>query len=146
MIWASIFACPRPVTFNQIKDDICYTDCASIEPAVVQAQDVHAEFLCPVPSDSVTAETLIDWQLNGTYLRNLDTSNGLIRVEGRNGTNEVLIIATIPQYNNTIVACVGFYIWPNGSVTVDQSPPTRLIIQGNNLLHHLMTSWQPILL
>ena len=113
------------------------TDCASVQPdSVVQAQEVDAEFYCPLSSDSVTTEILVDWQINGTYLRNLDTSNGLIRLEGRDGANEVLIIAAVPQYNNTIIACVAFYLWPNGSVTVDQSPSTRLVIQG--ILHDLL--------
>ena len=96
----------------------------------MQAQDVDAEFFCPLSSDSVTTVVLVDWQVNGTYLRNFDTSSGLIRLEGRNRTNEVLIIAAIPQYNNTIVACVAFYLRPNGPVTVEQSPPTTLVIQG----------------
>ena len=99
---------------------------------MVQAQEVDAEFFCQLPSNSIdnNYEILVDWQINGTYLRNLDTSNGLIRLEGRDGANEVLIVAAVPQYNNTIVECVTFYLWPNGSVTVDQSSPKQLIIQG----------------
>ena len=95
--------------------------------SLVQAQEVDAEFFCQLPSDS---ETLVDWLINGTYLRNLDTSNGLIRLEGRDGANEVLVIAAIPQYNNTVIACIAFYVWPNGSSAVTQSPAYTLIVQG----------------
>ena len=92
----------------------------------MQAQEINAEFFCQFSANS----SAIDWQINGTYLRNLDTSNGLIRLEGRGGVHEVLIIASIPQYNNTVIVCIAFHLWPNGSATINQSPPTTLIVQG----------------
>lgn len=114
----------------------------SVEPdavLVVQAQEVNTEFFCQLSSDVATSdsETLVDWQINGTYLRNLDTRNGLIRLEGHNGANEVLVITAVPQYNNTVVACIVFHLWSNGSVTIDpELPQATLIIQGTLLKLH----------
>ena len=93
--------------------------------SVVQAEGLDATFLCQHPTDSGT----IDWTINGTALRNIDTSNGLIRSEGRGAAVEALIIAAIPKYNNTVVACLKF-IRINESVILETSPPAVLMVQG----------------
>ena len=92
---------------------------------MIQAEGVDAEFLCQHPTDSGT----IDWMINGTALRDIDTSNGLIRSEGRGGATEALIIAAIAQYNNTAVICRK-YIRMNRTVTLETSPIATLTIQG----------------
>ena len=94
--------------------------------SVVQAQGVDAEFLCQHPTDSGT----IDWTINGTTLRNIDTSTGLIRSEGRGGVTEALVITAIPEYNNTVIVCLRF-IRTNETVILERSPPAILIIQGD---------------
>lgn len=105
---------------------------ASIMPAsVVQAEGLDAIFLCQHPTDSGT----IDWTINGTALRNIDTSNGLIRSEGRGAAVEALIIAAIPKYNNTVVVCLKF-IRINESVILETSPPAVLMVQGT--LHYFV--------
>ena len=93
---------------------------------MVQAQGVDAVFLCQHPTDSGT----IDWTINGTTLRNIDTSAGLIRSEGRGGATEALVITAIPEYNNTVIMCLRF-IRTNGTVILERSPPAMLIIQGD---------------
>ena len=92
---------------------------------ITQAEGVDAVFLCQHPTDSGT----IDWTINGTALRNIDTSNGLIRSEGRGAATEALIITAIAQYNNTVVVCYKF-IRVNETVFLQTSPPALLTIQG----------------
>ena len=93
--------------------------------SVVQADGLDAIFLCQHPTDSGT----IDWTINGTTLRNIETSNGLIRSEGRGGAVEALIISAIPEYNNSIIVCLKF-IRINATVIVETSPPAVLMVQG----------------
>ena len=87
---------------------------------------MDAVFLCQHPTDSGT----IDWIINGTTLRNIDTSNGLIRSEGRGAAVEALIITAIPEYNNTAIVCLRF-IRINETVIIERSPPAVLVIQGD---------------
>ena len=70
--------------------------------SVAQTECVDVVFLCRHPTNSST----IDWTINGTTLRNIDTSNGLIRSEGRGAAVEALIITAIPEYNNTAIVCL----------------------------------------
>ena len=93
----------------------------------MQAEGVDAVFLCQHPTDSGT----IDWTINGTALRNIDTStHGFIRSEGRGAAIEALIITAVPQYyNNTAIVCLK-YIRMNGAVILETSPTAMLIIQG----------------
>ena len=98
----------------------------SYQPAtIVQAEGLEAQFLCQHPTDSGT----IDWTINGVRLRNIDTSDGTIRTEGRGAAVEALVITALAQYNETEIVCI-IYKRINGSVEVEYSTPSRLIIQG----------------
>lgn len=97
---------------------------ASSPSTIVQAEGLDAEFLCEDPAGT------IDWKLNETYLRNIDSSDGSIRREGRGSTTEALVVRAMAKYNNTDIHCVIFYTNGDGTVTVEQSEPAKLIIQG----------------
>ena len=98
----------------------------SYRPAtVIQAEGLEAQFLCQHPTDSGT----IDWTINGVHLRNIDTSDGSIRTEGRGAAVEALIIRALARYNGTEVVCIIFKRI-DGSVEVESSTPAKLIIQG----------------
>ena len=97
---------------------------ASSPSTIVQAEGLDAEFLCEDPAGT------IDWKLNGTYLGNIDSSDGSIRREGRGSTTEALVVRAMAKYNNTDIHCVIFYTNGDGTVTVEQSEPAKLIIQG----------------
>ena len=120
---------PLTTVYPQV---IGYAAGSLVPTSVVQAEGVDAVFLCQHPTDSGT----IDWTINGTALRNIDTSGGLIRSEGRGAATEALIITAIPQYNNTIIVCLKF-IRLNGTVTLEASPPAVLTIQGRYSYIHV---------
>lgn len=69
--------------------------------------------------------------MDGVYLRNIDTSDGTIRTEGRGAGIEVLIIRALSQYNETEIVCIT-YIRRDGTITVEESAPARLLVQGSN--------------
>ena len=94
---------------------------------IIQAEGLEAQFLCQHPTDSGT----IDWTVNGVYLRNIDTSDGSIRTEGRGAAVEALIIRALAQYNGTEIVCIT-YARRNGSVDVEYSA-ARLFVQGKLL-------------
>ena len=103
-----------------------HTGCAagSLVPAsVVQEAGVDAVFLC----QHLTYSGTIEWIINGTALRNIDTStHGFIRSEGR-AAIKALIITAVPQYNNTAIVCLRI---KGGAVTLETSPIAMLIVQG----------------
>ena len=87
----------------------------------------------------------IEWQINGTSLRNVNTGEGQIRREGHGEATEALIISALPQFNGTSVVCILYIIEPNGTVAFIESTPALLIIQGffffghnNNIYIYIM--------
>ena len=99
----------------------------SILPAtVVQAEGLDATFLCQLPNN----DGAIEWQINGTSLRNMNVGEGQIRREGRGEATETLIISALPQFNGTSVVCILYIIEPNGTVVFIESVSAMLIVQG----------------
>ena len=93
---------------------------------VVQAEGLDATFLCQLPANYGS----IEWQINGTSLRNVNIS-GQIRKQGRGEATEALIITALPQFNGTSVVCVLYIIDTNGTVTFIDSKPALLFVQGS---------------
>ena len=90
---------------------------------------MDAKFLCGDPSGTIA------WKLNETYLRNIDSSDGSIRRDGRGSTIEALVVRAMAKYN-TDVQCVIFFTNGDGTGTVEQSEPAK---QGE-LIHNIMNS------
>ena len=93
---------------------------------VVQAEGVDATFLCQLPSN----DGAIEWQINGTSLRNSNAGEGQITREGRGEATEALIISALPQFNGTSVVCILYIIEPNRTVVFTESASAMLIVQG----------------
>ena len=109
----------------------------SILPAtVVQAEGLNATFLCQLTANDGS----IEWQVNGTSLRNVNASEGQIRRGGRGEATEALVVLSLPQFNGTSVVCILYIIEPNGTVAFIESTPALLIIQG---LFSLLTIRMP---
>ena len=103
---------------------------ANYRPAtVVQAEGLEAEFFCQHPTDLGT----IDWTIGGVRLRDIDTSDGSIRTEGRGAAVEALIIRALARFNETEIVCI-IYSRQEGTTNldVDYTQPARLIVQGIN--------------
>ena len=93
---------------------------------VVQAEGLDATFLCQLPANYGS----IEWQINGTSLRNVSISDGQIQREGRGEETEALIISALPQLNGTRVVCILYIL---ETVTFIDSKPALLLVQGSLL-------------
>lgn len=103
---------------------------AALQPkSTIQAEGLEAVFQCQHPTNIGT----IDWTLNGTHLRDIDTSASSIRTEGRGSAIEVLIMRALALYNETEIVCIT-YIRQDGVLSVEQSVPAKLLVQGELLL------------
>ena len=87
---------------------------------------MDATFLCQLPTNSGS----IEWQINGTSLRNVNVSEGHIRKEGRGDSTEALIITALAQFNRISIVCILYIIEPNGTAEVIESTPAILRVQG----------------
>ena len=97
---------------------------------------MDATFLCQLPASSGA----IEWQINGTSLRNMNIS-GQIRKQGRGEATEALIISAIPQFNGTSVVCVLYIIDTNGTATFIVSKPALLVVQGSLLAYTMSQAY-----
>ena len=107
---------------------------------VVQAEGLDTTFLCQLPANHGS----IEWQINGTSLRNVNISGSQIRREGRGEATEALIISALPQFNGTSVVCILYIIETNGTMTFTESKPALLFVQGSILAYTMSQAW-PIL-
>ena len=107
---------------------------------VVQAEGVDATFLCQLQANYGS----IEWQINGTSLRNVNISGDQIRRQGRGEETKALIISALPQFNGTSVVCILYIIETNGTVTFTESKPALLFVQGSLLACTMSQAW-PIL-
>ena len=98
---------------------------------VVQAEGLDATFLCQLLAGSGA----IEWQINGTPLRNVNISDGQMQREGRGEGTEALIICALPQLNGTRVVCILYILETNGTVTFIDSKPALLFVQGSLLAY-----------
>ena len=98
-------------------------------PAVIEAVGADITFLCQHPTGSGT----IVWLLNGSVWRELtnnDSTEGLIRGEGRGNNTEALVVKATSRFNRTTILCNYIILLENGTATESESQPTRLIVQG----------------
>ena len=110
----------------------------SVLPAtVVQAEGKDATFLCQLLAGS----SAIEWQINGTSLRNVNISRGQIRRQGRGEETVALIITALPQFNGTSVVCILYIIETNGTVTFAESKPAHLFVQGSLLAYTMSQAY-----
>ena len=95
---------------------------------VVQGEGLDATFLCQLPTfnDGTSA---IEWQINGTSLRNVNAIEGQIR-KGRGEATEALIIRALTQLNGTSIVCILYIIEPNRTAEIIESTPAILFVQG----------------
>ena len=96
-------------------------------PDVVQAEGLNATFFCQLPSNDGSGS--IEWQINGTSLRNMNTVRIIARV-GRGNETEVLIVHAFSQLNKTGVVCVLYIIDENMTATFIESTRATLTVQG----------------
>ena len=61
-------------------------------PDVEQAEGLNATFYCQLPNYGSS----IEWKINGTSFRNINTQSGIVR-QGCGEETEVLIIHALPQ-------------------------------------------------
>ena len=83
-----------------------------------------ATFLCRHPTNSGA----IEWQINGTSLRNMNS--GQIRGEGRGNSTEALIITALARFNGTSIVCILYITEPDGTAEIIESTPAILSVQG----------------
>ena len=104
-----------------------YIIVGSISPTtVVQAEGLDAIFLCQLP----TTGSAIEWQINRTSFHNVNVSERPIRKEGRGNNTEVLIIPTLPQFNETTIVCILYIIELSGTADFTESTSALLIVHG----------------
>ena len=90
-------------------------------PDVAQAEGLNATFYCQLPKNGS-----IEWKINGTSFRDINTSK--IVKQGRGEETEVVIIHALPQLNKTGLVCELYTINENGTV---------MFIESTRVLHLL---------